>query len=191
MHSPRTSKLPSRHRRSLSVALVAVGLAVAIAACGSSGSPSTAAASGGPLLKLAECMRSHGVSNFPDPSPNGGGLAIPSTINTQAPAFQSAQNACAKSQRGGSHGSAASENQYVAMLTIAKCMRKHGVPDFSDPTHSPQHPAAATSSAGTGFISRSATRSRRRSSTRRPCAGSGCLDRRSVGSAAGWRRRRP
>ena len=45
-------------------------------------------------------MRSHGVPNFPDPSP-GGPSVIPNWINPQAPAFLSAQKACAKFLGGG------------------------------------------------------------------------------------------
>jgi hypothetical protein len=44
------------------------------------------------LLKFAECMRSHGVSNFPDPSAKG--LLIPQSINVQSSTFQAASNAC-------------------------------------------------------------------------------------------------
>jgi hypothetical protein len=56
-------------------------------------------------VKMGECMRSHGVSNFPDPTvqkgPNGGvGIGIKVTAqngggpNPQSPAFQSAQKIC-------------------------------------------------------------------------------------------------
>jgi hypothetical protein len=51
-------------------------------------------------LKLAQCMRSHGVPNFPDPTvksgPNGGigvQLAGPG-LNPQSPALQAAQRKC-------------------------------------------------------------------------------------------------
>jgi hypothetical protein len=55
-------------------------------------------------LKFAECMRSHGVPNFPDPqiqSGPGGGIGVRiggpgSGINPRSPAFQSAQKACGK-----------------------------------------------------------------------------------------------
>ncbi len=61
------------------------------------------------MLKVSECMRSHGVTDFPDPtlklpsSPAGYGevidrggvvLAVPSTINVQSPAYQRAAAAC-------------------------------------------------------------------------------------------------
>jgi hypothetical protein len=42
-------------------------------------------------LKFAECMRSHGMSNFPDPMA-GGGFNIPG--NTNSPQFEAAAKAC-------------------------------------------------------------------------------------------------
>jgi hypothetical protein len=61
------------------------------------------------LLQTAECMRAHGITDFPDPqtgSPpssanfsavmgvNGAFLAIPNSINMQSPAFNQAAAAC-------------------------------------------------------------------------------------------------
>lgn len=48
-------------------------------------------------LRQSECMRAHGVSNYPDPTfPPGGGVesSIPSSVDANSPAFQSAQKAC-------------------------------------------------------------------------------------------------
>jgi len=48
-------------------------------------------------LKFAECMRAHGVSNFPDPSTSGGGISLGGPgMNMNSPQFQSAQHACQK-----------------------------------------------------------------------------------------------
>jgi hypothetical protein len=88
-------------------------------------------------------MRSHGVPNFPDPPGGGGGIQIPagSGINPKSPAFQSAQNQCMKLLPGGGplHGPA-SEARKLQMLSLARCMRAHGVPSFPDPTSSPPAP---------------------------------------------------
>ena len=61
------------------------------------------------LLGTAECMRAHGITDFPDPQsgspPTGGNfsatrslpgafLAVPSSINTQSPAFTHAAAVC-------------------------------------------------------------------------------------------------
>ncbi len=81
-------------------------------------------------------MRSHGVPNFPDPSP-GGPSVIPNWINPQAPAFLSAQKACAKFLGGGESRGAGPESEKLALLNLAKCMRAHGLPNFADPRTSP------------------------------------------------------
>ena len=55
------------------------------------------------LLNFSACMRSHGITNFPDPTFSGGavGLLLPrgGGIDPQAPAFKSAQTACASYTR--------------------------------------------------------------------------------------------
>lgn len=43
------------------------------------------------MIAFANCMRAHGVPNFPDPGPNGIQFPVNSPI-TQSPAFQRAQN---------------------------------------------------------------------------------------------------
>jgi hypothetical protein len=77
--------------------------AVGIAACGGSGSSvtgqgTTATGNSSPFA-LSKCMRTHGVSNFPDPTfPAGGGTAIRGGpgVDPQSPAFQHAQAACGR-----------------------------------------------------------------------------------------------
>lgn len=136
MHSATSSPDANRHRRRLSVALAAVSCVLAISACGLSGSPSSAAGTGSGdalALKFANCMRSHGVPNFPDPGTPVGGQG--SGINTHAPAFRSAGHTCDKlTDNPQPKGSPASESQRRAALAQAECMRKHGVPNFPDPT---------------------------------------------------------
>jgi hypothetical protein len=52
------------------------------------------------ILKFAQCMRSHGITDFPDPGSNGhvllGGNSgpPPADLNPSNPTFESAQNAC-------------------------------------------------------------------------------------------------
>ena len=47
-------------------------------------------------LKMSVCMRSHGITNFPDPSVQNGqmGLWLPNGINPDSPQFQAAQKTC-------------------------------------------------------------------------------------------------
>lgn len=44
-------------------------------------------------LKFAQCMRTHGMPDFPDPNKNGG-FSGSSTINPQSATFQNAQATC-------------------------------------------------------------------------------------------------
>ncbi len=141
---------PGRHDRLGSLASLAGALLLAalIAACGSTGQPSgtdTGAANAAPGgktrdVEFSDCMRSHGVTNFPDPGPNG--LQIPVNVNTQSPSFRSAQNACKRYLPNGGNPPATSASQRGAALAFAKCMRTHGVPQFPDPAFSsPAHAA--------------------------------------------------
>jgi hypothetical protein len=97
-----SSKVASSHRRSLSIALAAVSCVLAVAACGSSGSPSSAAGTGSGdtlALEFADCMRSHGVPNFPDPTfPSTGGMFISAgpVLNPQSPAVKQVLAACGR-----------------------------------------------------------------------------------------------
>jgi hypothetical protein len=126
----------NRHRRELLIALAAVSFTLVAAACGSLVKSSSAAASGDPSLKVAQCMRAHGVPNFPDPSP-GGPSVIPNWINPQAPAFRSAQTACAQFFGGSGSPASSSESEKLELLNLSKCIRAHGLPSFPDPTTSP------------------------------------------------------
>jgi hypothetical protein len=109
---------------------------VVIAACGSS-STNSQSAHQDEFLAFSECMRSHGVPNFPDPSP-GGGIHLSSGMNPFSPAFKAAQTSCHKLLPGGGPGAAHPTAQAEAQtLEISQCMRQHGVSGFPDPTLTP------------------------------------------------------
>jgi hypothetical protein len=123
---------------------VIVGCGALIAACGSSGPSSSSPAGKDPTgaysqaLAYSNCMRAHGVSNFPDPTTNGGGVQFSigsnSGVNPQAPAFQTAQQSCRHLMPGGGTPSAqASAQAKAALLRTSECMRAHGITDFPDP----------------------------------------------------------
>jgi hypothetical protein len=93
-------------------------------------------------------MRSHGVTNFPDPTGNGrGGLAIQASqragsgqslkingVPVNAPAFQAAMQTCrSKLPNGGRPTAAQVAAQKAKALQFSACMRSHGVPNFPDP----------------------------------------------------------
>ena len=125
------------------VSLLAVG-------CGSS-SPSTSAAaiSGGKptqaqiqqaqqdAVAFADCMRSHRVPNFPDPTTSPREFKESLDPNTaHSPAFASAVSACGHLLPRGGQGqsSAPSRARIAAALAFARCIRSHGFPSFPDPT---------------------------------------------------------
>jgi hypothetical protein len=130
-------------KSTLLVAAAAVAAAAVIAAPGSS-SPSSAGAPTHAQLKqgqqdavrFAQCVRSHGVPNFPDPiSPQQVKLYLASSQGS--PAFQSAQTACQHVLPGGgppTQSAAQRQAQTVAGLAFARCLRSHGLPNFPDPT---------------------------------------------------------
>ncbi len=120
-----------------------------LAACGSSRpntGGSTAAqnnpADAAKALAFATCMRSHGVSNFPDPTGGELKLQVQKTPNSTSvngvevngPAFQSALQACRSYLPNGGHPSAAqTAKARTQALAMSRCMRSHGVPNFPDP----------------------------------------------------------
>jgi hypothetical protein len=131
----------SSPHRGLWVAATVTGCALAITACGTSGSMSneTGASSGrAGFLAFSECMRSHGVPTFPDPSA-GGGIHLPqgSNINPFSPSFKTARAQCHKLLPGGGGPRGVSEQQKEQLVRTAECMRAHGVTGFPDPTTTP------------------------------------------------------
>lgn len=120
-----------------------------LAACGSS-SPNTggstaaqgSSADANKALTFAECMRSHGVPNFPDPSGGRINLQIQRTPNSMkvngvevnGPAFQSAMQACHSDlPNGGKPPVGSNPAARQAALKFSQCMRSHGVTGFPDP----------------------------------------------------------
>jgi hypothetical protein len=113
-----------------------------LAACGGS-EPEIAGVAGGAapstkqpkpsrqsLLAYSQCMRKHGIADFPDPKPNGE-LTLSPNLDPKSAKFQAAREAC------GSLAPAASlakqRESYVQGLKFARCIRAHGFPDYPDP----------------------------------------------------------
>jgi hypothetical protein len=126
----------------------AIVAAVLIAGCGGSSSgggvahinSSTSAAksstksNGKPNeIAFSQCMRSHGVPNYPDPNSSGEILLTPS-VDAGSPAFQTASNDCKSLKPAGYQTPAQQSKLVAAMLKLAVCMRAHGVPNMPDPT---------------------------------------------------------
>jgi hypothetical protein len=115
----------------------------------SSQAPSSAASSGGPNIaikvaagaKFSQCMRKHGVPNFPDPNAQGAIAIGPSSgIDPSSPKFQQASNVCRAVLPNGGQPTAQQQAKLTqAVLAFSACMRAHGLKDFPDPQISGGH----------------------------------------------------
>jgi len=93
-------------------------------------------------LVYAGCMRSHGDAGFPDPVLVNNGHEHGVTMegaDQNSPQFVSANNDCKHLLP--NDGNGPSQAQLAQMMTRAlkysQCMRTHGLPNFPDPTESP------------------------------------------------------
>jgi hypothetical protein len=156
-----------RPSRSIPGALGAAGLAsllLALGGCGGSSSrgvahlssasgsvsrssdpgPSDSSAAGGPaeaqqaMVAFAQCMRTHGVSNFPEP--HEGHILIQGgpggqELNPRSAQFQAAQKTCQRLLPNGGRPTAQEQAQMQERaLKFSACMRSHGVPSFPNPS---------------------------------------------------------
>ena len=97
-------------------------------------------------LAYAKCMRASGVPNFPDPNAGGGLLFHAHAGLINSPLFKAAQAKCHNLLPEGGPGSGPppSARTLARFLKIARCMRRHGVPEFPDPrTSAPPNPLAS------------------------------------------------
>jgi hypothetical protein len=143
MKTGSTHEVGPRRPRWRTVAATTGALAAAVltaAGCGGApGAASPAASSNSGLLAYSQCMRSHGVANFPDPNSQGvieGKSASGSggdAINPNSSVYQAAQEACQKYVSGGTTP-ADQKQQLNQALEYSACMRSHGVTQFPDPT---------------------------------------------------------
>ena len=138
----------SRTRRPLVVLAVVALIGVISTGCGSSAPSETGAASNSATVsssgtgadkkltardkavKFAECIRAHGVSDFPDPNAKGDfdyGVSVTPAV------WRQATTACKDLQPPGTLSSKRTAKQQSASLRFAQCIRDNGVKDFPDP----------------------------------------------------------
>jgi hypothetical protein len=88
-------------------------------------------------VKFAECMRTNGVSAFPDPDASGAltidAVANGSSLDTSSAAFTRALSTCKDLEPSGFTGHKRSAQEQRAALEFAQCIRVNGVRDFPDP----------------------------------------------------------
>jgi hypothetical protein len=127
-------------------ALLAVGGALLLAGCGSGGSgghPATptpthslnAQEMASLYRQLAQCVRAHGLPNFPDPvqNPRTGDWQMPQ--GTSKPPLN-VMNACKSITNRlpqGKHDQPPSAADMAKLRELARCFREHGLADWPDP----------------------------------------------------------
>ena len=93
----------------------------------------------GSTLAFSNCMRANGVPNFPDLGNKGmliqgnGQTVSVNGVSLNAPAFRTARAQCQKYLPTAPASSTQTARQSERGLEFAKCMRRHGVPNFPDP----------------------------------------------------------
>jgi hypothetical protein len=136
--------------RITAVTTAMVGTTVLVAACsagsgssqggGSANSTGSSTQSAG-LLAFSSCMRSHGVSAYPDPDSSG---EVPKEsleqLGVSQSQFNSALSTCQHLMPGNSLSGQASQSitvqQQQDYLSAAACMRSHGITNFPSPVFS-------------------------------------------------------
>jgi hypothetical protein len=126
----------SRNLRSLAalaiVALIGAGCSNGSAENGNTGTGGNKATDWDKAVKFAECMRSNGVSDFPDPNANGDfvyGVSVSPAV------WKKTLGACKELQPPGTLSAKRSPEQQSVGLKFAQCIRDNGVKDFPDPVN--------------------------------------------------------
>jgi len=126
--------------RTWSVTAAVVGLGLALAACGSSGHPAAGSTgntqdpSGRSQLEaVVQCLRAHGVPNFPDPVYDPSDRRWPyADFRPGIP--QSAEQACQHLDPSAvSQSPPVPQAQFQQLVRLAQCIRTHGEPTWPDP----------------------------------------------------------
>ena len=96
-------------------------------------------------LAYSQCMRAHGLADFPDPQVQADGTVARrievqqgSDLDPNTPGFQAAARACQSLAAPPPQGQRTQQQarQQAQALEYASCMRAHGVPTFPDPVFS-------------------------------------------------------
>jgi hypothetical protein len=88
------------------------------------------------ILSYAQCMRTHGVVGFPDPTLTSHNLTFNPKADSNSPQYAKANGACKHllPDEGGPPTAAQIAAVTARLLRYATCMRAHGESSFPDPT---------------------------------------------------------
>ncbi len=118
-----------------------------------SGSPNAGGSVASRLVAYTQCMRSHGVPDYPGPDSSGQLPKITSgqQVGVSDSRLTAAQGACQDLWPYQPPSQAQLRQQLTDDLKFAQCMRSHGVPDFPDPTTDPGGVRFVISTSRDGF----------------------------------------
>jgi hypothetical protein len=128
-------------RRAVALAVLA-GAALVTAACSAptpsvGGTATTESAAYRANIAFAQCMRTHGVPNFPDPGPSTSFQVSGAPVGAAAATTSGkAYNTCSHLLPNGSisNNGQVTTQELSEAVTLAQCLRTHGEPSFPDPT---------------------------------------------------------
>ncbi len=83
-------------------------------------------------VKFAECIRAHGVRDFPDPNAKN---QFEYGVSVTPAVWKQATTACKDLQPPGTLSGKRTPKQQSASLRFAQCIRDNGVKDFPDPVN--------------------------------------------------------
>ena len=147
--SPPADTLAAMNRQSsrpavmavMAAALLAAACSAGLSSTGSGGSPAAGEATSttAQLLAYTQCMRSHGVPEYPSPGTGGQMQKITSgqQVGVSDAQLSMARDACAQLWPYQDLTQAQQQQEIADAVKFAQCMRSHGVPKFPDPTSGP------------------------------------------------------
>ncbi len=153
---------PPWPRRARVAAVITVMAAAALLAAACGGSPSSTGSGGSPnadgsatslLIAYTQCMRSHGVPDYPGPTSGGQMPKITSgqQVGVTDSRLTAAQGTCQALWPYQAPTQAQQRQQLTDDVKFAQCMRSHGLPNFPDPTNSGGHVEFVISVSRDGF----------------------------------------
>jgi hypothetical protein len=134
-------------------ALLAAACSGSPSSTGSGGSPNAGGSTTSQLVAYTQCMRSHGVPDYPGPTSGGQMPKITSgqQVGVSDSRLTAAQGACQDLWPYQAPTQAQQRQQLTGDVKFAQCMRSHGLPDFPDPTNSDGHVEFVISVSRDGF----------------------------------------
>ncbi|MEV5750436.1 hypothetical protein AB0L00_21670 [Actinoallomurus sp. NPDC052308] len=129
--------MSQRLLRRLSAAVTATAL---LAGCGSGGHPKASSSPNAQDVaaayrRLAQCVRAHGLPNFPDPvrDPQTGQWGLPAGTPDPPENVMDDCRSTADRIPADRTGTTLSARDMAKLREFAECFRRHGVPDWPDP----------------------------------------------------------